>query len=58
MEQIDHLIMHSSEVRENLVGQSPAWISALRRVVESARFTDGSALIIGESGTARSWLRG
>ena len=52
-EQIDHLIMHSSEVRENLVGQSAAWISALRRVVELARFTDGSALIIGESGTGK-----
>ena len=52
-EQIDHLIMHSSEVRENLVGQSPAWISVLRRVVELARFTDGSALIIGESGTGK-----
>jgi transcriptional regulator with GAF, ATPase, and Fis domain len=52
-EQIDHLIMHSSEVRENLVGQSPAWISVLRRVVELARFTDGSALIVGESGTGK-----
>jgi DNA-binding NtrC family response regulator len=51
-EAVDDLI-HSSVVKENLVGQSAAWISALRRVVELARFTDGSALIVGESGTGK-----
>lgn len=40
-------------VKEDLVGQSAAWISVLRRVVELARFTDGSALIVGESGTGK-----
>lgn len=46
-------LVQSPEVRENLVGQSAAWISVLRRVVELARFTDGSVLIVGESGTGK-----
>jgi transcriptional regulator with GAF, ATPase, and Fis domain len=50
--EVDELV-NSTEVRDNLVGQSSVWISVLRRVVELARFTDGSALIIGESGTGK-----
>src|SRR5271166_720051 len=46
-------LMHSSVVRENLVGQSLAWISILRRIIELARFADDSALIVGESGTGK-----
>jgi transcriptional regulator with GAF, ATPase, and Fis domain len=51
-QKIDDL-MHSSVVRENLVGQSPAWTCVLRRIIELARFTDDSALIVGESGTGK-----
>jgi transcriptional regulator with GAF, ATPase, and Fis domain len=51
-QKIDDL-MHSSVVRENLVGQSSAWICVLRRIIELARFTDDSALIVGESGTGK-----
>jgi transcriptional regulator with GAF, ATPase, and Fis domain len=50
--EVDELV-NSSLVRDNLVGQSPAWICVMRRVVELARFTDGSALIVGESGTGK-----
>jgi transcriptional regulator with GAF, ATPase, and Fis domain len=46
-------VLHSPLVRENLVGQSVAWTSALRRIIELARFTDNSALIVGESGTGK-----
>ena len=40
-------------VRDNLVGESPAWQSALRQVIEVARFTDASLLLTGESGTGK-----
>jgi transcriptional regulator with GAF, ATPase, and Fis domain len=43
-------------VRDNLVGQSPAWLSVLRQVVEVARFTDASMLITGESGTGKELI--
>jgi transcriptional regulator with GAF, ATPase, and Fis domain len=54
-EEVDDLV-NSSAVRKNLVGQSPAWIFVLRRVVELARFTSGSALITGESGTGKEFV--
>ncbi|HEV7713036.1 MAG TPA: sigma 54-interacting transcriptional regulator [Asanoa sp.] len=40
-------------VREFLVGDSPAWRSALREAVEAARFTRSAVLITGESGTGK-----
>ena len=40
-------------IRERLVGTSRAWRRLLRRVVETARFTDSPALITGESGTGK-----
>jgi len=51
-ETIDRLV-DSSVVRNNLVGRSSTWISVLRQVVEMARFTDASTLIMGESGTGK-----
>lgn len=51
-EMIDSLL-RSPLVRENVVGDCPEWIAALRRVVEVARFTDASLLIAGESGTGK-----
>ena len=51
-EAVDRLA-ESALVRNNLVGQSPAWISVVRRIVEVARFADASVLIEGESGTGK-----
>lgn len=53
--QVDELIQ-SPLVRDNLVGQSPAWIRVLRQIVEVARFTDASVLITGESGTGKELI--
>lgn len=50
---VDRLI-DSPLVQNNLVGQSPSWSSLLRRIVEAARFTDASTiLIMGETGTGK-----
>jgi transcriptional regulator with GAF, ATPase, and Fis domain len=49
---VDRLVS-SPLVHNNLVGQSPAWVAALRRVVEVAHFTDAPVLITGESGTGK-----
>src|SRR5215468_679021 len=51
-EQVDEIV-RSPLVKKNLAGQTPAWIRALRQVVEVARFTDASVLIMGESGTGK-----
>jgi transcriptional regulator with GAF, ATPase, and Fis domain len=47
-------ILWSPVVRNSLVGQSPAWISVLRQIVEVAHFNqDVSVLITGETGTGK-----
>lgn len=46
-------IVRSPLVRDNLVGQSAAWLRSLRQIVEISRFTDSSVLITGESGTGK-----
>jgi transcriptional regulator with GAF, ATPase, and Fis domain len=51
-EAVDQLV-RSSLVRDNLIGQSPVWVSVLRQVVEVARFATTSVLITGESGTGK-----
>jgi transcriptional regulator with GAF, ATPase, and Fis domain len=51
-EVVDQLV-GSALVRKNCVGRSPAWILALRRIIEVARFTDAPGLITGESGTGK-----
>jgi transcriptional regulator with GAF, ATPase, and Fis domain len=53
--QVDEII-HSPLVSENLAGQSPAWIRALRQAVEGAQFTDVSILIMGETGTGKELI--
>jgi transcriptional regulator with GAF, ATPase, and Fis domain len=53
--QVDEIVQ-SPLVKKNLAGQSPAWIRALRQVVEIARFTDASVLIMGESGTGKELI--
>jgi transcriptional regulator with GAF, ATPase, and Fis domain len=50
--QVDELV-NSPLVRDNLVGCSPSWNRALRRIVEAARFSDAPVLVMGESGTGK-----
>ena len=51
-EEVDRLV-GSPVVTRNLVGQSLVWRSALRQVVEVARFSGSSVLLGGESGTGK-----
>ncbi|MBE7446109.1 MAG: sigma-54-dependent Fis family transcriptional regulator [Planctomycetia bacterium] len=46
----------SSLVRNNLVGQSPVWVSILRQIIEVAKFTDANILIMGETGTGKELI--
>jgi transcriptional regulator with GAF, ATPase, and Fis domain len=52
---VDKLV-NASIVQKNLVGESPLWKSVLRRIVEVARYTDASILIMGESGTGKELI--
>jgi transcriptional regulator with GAF, ATPase, and Fis domain len=50
-------IVESPRVRDTLVGQSPIWRRLLREVVEIARFTpDTAVLVTGESGTGKELI--
>lgn len=51
-EEVEGLV-HSAEVQDALAGRTLAWISLLREIVEVARFSDTSVLLIGESGTGK-----
>jgi transcriptional regulator with GAF, ATPase, and Fis domain len=51
-EEVDRLV-RSPIVTKNLVGRSLAWRSALRQIVEVARFSASSVLLGGESGTGK-----
>ncbi len=51
-EKVDEIV-RSPIVKDNLAGQSGAWIRPLRQIVEVATFTDSSVLITGESGTGK-----
>jgi transcriptional regulator with GAF, ATPase, and Fis domain len=50
--EVDEIIA-SEAVRDSLVGSGPRWIGLLRQIVEVARFTRASVLIMGESGTGK-----
>ncbi|MGH8627021.1 MAG: sigma-54-dependent transcriptional regulator, partial [Gammaproteobacteria bacterium] len=47
------LLLRSSVVTKNLIGGSPVWKTILRQIVEVARFTDASVLILGDTGTGK-----
>lgn len=49
-------LLKSALVKQTLVGTSPAWRFLLRQVIEVARFTDASVLIMGETGTGKELL--
>jgi transcriptional regulator with GAF, ATPase, and Fis domain len=51
-------LLDSPAVQERLAGNSSAWRSVVRRVVEAARFTDASILVTGESGTGKELVAG
>jgi DNA-binding NtrC family response regulator len=46
-------LLKSPLVKQTLVGISPVWRLLLRQVIEVARFTDASVLIMGETGTGK-----
>jgi transcriptional regulator with GAF, ATPase, and Fis domain len=46
-------LVDSPLVKNNLVGNDPTWKRILRQIVEVARFTTDSVLILGESGTGK-----
>ncbi|HEY6124011.1 MAG TPA: sigma 54-interacting transcriptional regulator [Steroidobacteraceae bacterium] len=50
--QVDELLQ-SSLVAGSMIGKSGRWQSTLRQIVEVARFTPASALVLGESGTGK-----
>jgi transcriptional regulator with GAF, ATPase, and Fis domain len=49
-------IVDAPVVRDNLIGRSPAWLAVLRHVVEVARFTNASVLVLGETGTGKELI--
>jgi transcriptional regulator with GAF, ATPase, and Fis domain len=49
-------LVHSPSIETKLVGASAAWRSALRQIVEVARFTSAFVLLIGESGTGKELI--
>jgi len=46
-------LLDSPVIRSNLIGSARAWRSILRQVVEVARFTDASVMVVGETGTGK-----
>jgi transcriptional regulator with GAF, ATPase, and Fis domain len=51
-----HELVDSEPVRRAVAGQSTAWRSMLRGVVEAARFSEASVLITGETGTGKEQI--
>lgn len=42
--------------QESLIGDSPAWLAVIRKVIEAARFSSIPILLTGESGTGKELL--
>lgn len=51
-QQIDDLL-NSPNVRQTIIGSSQTTVTVLRRLVETAYFTDATVLLMGESGTGK-----
>ncbi|MBX3304994.1 MAG: sigma-54-dependent Fis family transcriptional regulator [Nitrospira sp.] len=51
-QQIDDLL-HSPNVQQSMIGGSQSTVTVLRRLVETAYFTDATVLLMGESGTGK-----
>jgi transcriptional regulator with GAF, ATPase, and Fis domain len=51
-QQIDDLL-NSPSVRQTIIGNSQTTVTVLRRLVETAYFTDATVLLMGESGTGK-----
>ena len=49
-------IVRSPRVRNNLIGVSQIWLALLRRIIEVAKFTNASVLLLGETGTGKELL--
>lgn len=49
-------LLDSPAVQDKLIGASAQWRAALSRIVEVARFTSASVLLIGESGTGKELI--
>ena len=49
-------ILASPVVRRDLAGNSRSWITVLRQVVEVARYSQSSVLLVGESGTGKELI--
>jgi transcriptional regulator with GAF, ATPase, and Fis domain len=49
-------VLASPSVRALLIGQQPAWLVALRQVIEAAQTADAPILITGETGTGKELI--
>lgn len=49
-------LMNRADVRDCLVGDSPAWRMLVRNVVEVAAFTESPVLVTGETGTGKDLI--
>jgi transcriptional regulator with GAF, ATPase, and Fis domain len=49
-------VLHSTLVRENLVGNGRIWQRLLRQIIEIASFSEAPVLITGESGTGKELI--
>jgi transcriptional regulator with GAF, ATPase, and Fis domain len=53
--EIDELA-EQTMAQESLIGDSPAWLAVIRKVIEAARFSAIPILVTGESGTGKELL--
>lgn len=53
--QIDR-ILQARAIREQIIGQSPAWLKVLRNTVEIGRYSNANVLLLGEPGTGKELI--
>jgi len=46
-------LLEGASVSDVVIAESPAWLATLRSIVEIARFSDTSVLVLGETGTGK-----